>query len=56
MLHEVHNELEPTPDELAKLIGDWVLERVPSSTVTSEMTGQGEIASSQVGVATKAQL
>ncbi|RSH87302.1 hypothetical protein EHS25_003211 [Saitozyma podzolica] len=24
MLHEVHNELEPTPQDLAKLISDWV--------------------------------
>lgn len=27
MYHEIHNELEPTPTDCAKVVGDWILAR-----------------------------
>jgi hypothetical protein len=27
MYHEIHNELEPTPTECAKVVGEWILRR-----------------------------
>lgn len=31
MYHEIHNELEPTPSDCAKLVGEWILERSGSA-------------------------
>ncbi|KAK1924261.1 Alpha/Beta hydrolase protein [Papiliotrema laurentii] len=36
MYHEVHNELEPTPTDAAKLIGDWVLARAEVTTAANQ--------------------
>jgi hypothetical protein len=41
MLHEVHNELEPTPLDLAKLVSDWVhahIGETPSDPATNGST------------------
>ncbi|ORY21097.1 Alpha/Beta hydrolase protein [Naematelia encephala] len=38
--HEVHNELEPTPSELASLVGNWVLTRVDG--LGAEERGQSQ--------------
>jgi acylglycerol lipase len=32
MFHEVHNELDPTPAEVALLVGEWVIKRSTGTT------------------------
>ncbi|WVF71485.1 hypothetical protein IAT40_006291 [Kwoniella sp. CBS 6097] len=47
MYHEVHNELEPTPTDLAKTITDWVHARAGAGTGTG--TGAGLLSSNIAG-------
>lgn len=42
MLHEVHNELEPTPGELVDLVGRWVTERAGMAGAQSATGGQDQ--------------
>ncbi|WWC62010.1 uncharacterized protein I303_104597 [Kwoniella dejecticola CBS 10117] len=35
MYHEVHNELSPTPENLAKIIGEWVLKHTDNTPVSA---------------------
>ena len=51
MYHEVHNELEPTPTEVAALIGNWIYERAGGPIPPAEATVKGqEQASTDGGV------
>ena len=35
MRHELHNELEPTPSEVAKLVGEWIKEHIDTTSTAT---------------------
>lgn len=46
MYHEVHNETEPTPKELAKIVSEWIDTRIIQPTKTqaaAPVAGQSKL-------------